>query len=252
MAAVCAQISLSTRVLSGFGDPACAPEQWESLLSRGESDIVFLTRPWLRAWWEAAGDGELLLAAPVVDLARQHESVIAAASGRRLLKRERFFRHRGSLEVRQFRDSEAILPQLDEFFAQHIARWEDGAKPSYFLDPMQREFIERLTRLASDTGWLRFTRLDWEGRPIALEYGWCYRDTYFAGPSSFAVDLAHRLPRQVLLRQSLLGAIAEGVSTYDFGTGDSPYKFHYATHVKYARTWELLPNGKAIPRSEGK
>jgi CelD/BcsL family acetyltransferase involved in cellulose biosynthesis len=181
--------------------------------------------------------------APVVDLANAAEAVQATTNGKRLLKRERFFRRHGLLELRQFRDGQEILPQLEEFFNQHISRWEMTSHSSPFLDQRQRAFIEQLTRTAADTGWPRFTRLDWNKRAIAFEYGWCYRDSYYGGPSCFAPDLARYSPGQVLLRQLLLAAMQEGVSLYDFGCGDEPYKTRFATHVGYINTWGLYPIG---------
>ncbi|MBI3941071.1 MAG: GNAT family N-acetyltransferase [Acidobacteria bacterium] len=178
-------------------------------------------------------------AAPVIDLAGRPEQALAAANKKRLRKRENFFRQRGELELRQFRDGAAILPHLEPFFQQHISRWEGTVTPSPFVNQAQRALLECWTRVAAHTGWLRFTRLDWEGRPIAFELGCCYRGKYFGGPSSFAPDLAQRSPGQVLLRQLLLAAIAEGVDTYDLGVGEYPWKFRFATHVNYVRTWGL-------------
>lgn len=181
---------------------------------------------------------------PQVLLAEQQEAVQAAANGSRLRKRERYFRSRGVLELRQFSDGETILPQLEQFFAQYQSQWDE----STYGDPV---FLTRLTQVAAHTGWLRFSRLDWEGRPIAFEYGWRYRDTYFGGPSCFAGDLRRRSPGQVLLRQLLLAACAEGLSKYDLGVGDEPYKLRYATHIHYVHTWGLYPPAILANSSEG-
>lgn len=51
--------AVRARVLEGFDDPAL--EAWDRLLARGETNEVFLTREWQRAWWETWGRGELLL-----------------------------------------------------------------------------------------------------------------------------------------------------------------------------------------------
>ncbi len=324
-----------TWLLDSFDDPRFGRAQWNNLLCRGDTNVVYLTWEWVRAWWETQATGQLLLIAaeqegrivalapfyaerkivfflgtgesdymdfigdigdpevldailetarrctpdfegfkffavlecsrtgqrlkdaadrlgleiyiketwpaPIVDLVGKSEYTQAATNKKFLLKRERFFRHRGLLELRQFRDGNAILPHLDGFFAQHVARWASGAAPSPFVEPEQRAFYERLTRLAAHTGWLRLSRLDWDGRPIAFEYGWCYGGTYFGGPSCFAVDLARRSPGQVLLRNLILNAIDEGVQCYDFGTGDEPYKFHFATHLRHVHSWGLTP-----------
>ena len=169
--------------------------------------------------------------ARVVDLAMQPEVVV-----------RRVVPHRGALKFRQFREGRAILPQLDELFEQHVSQWAMSSHPSPFLEHEQRAFLERLTHIAACTGWLRFARLEWRRRPVAFEYGWCYRGTYSAGPSSFAVDLAHRSPDQLLRRRLLLSAINEGVSTYDLGTDDEgSYRSLYPTHVKYAHAWGLYP-----------
>ena len=179
--------------------------------------------------------------APMIDVASDPERVRKSASGRRLLKRERYFQRRGALTLRRFHDRDAILPHLEAFFEQHISRWAMADDESPFLERPRRAFYEHLTRTATDTGWLRFSFLDWEGRPIAFEYGCQYDGTYFGGPSSFAVDLARRSPGQVLLRQLLLASLDEGAGTYDLGVGDDPYKFLFATGLRHVCTWGLYP-----------
>jgi CelD/BcsL family acetyltransferase involved in cellulose biosynthesis len=138
-----------------------------------------------------------------------------------------------------FRDSAAILPQLGDFYSQHLARWRAKSDPSLFAEPRQRAFIERFLRTAAETGWLRFLRLDWQGRPLAFEFGWYYRGIYYPGPWCFAIDQARRSPGQVLLRQSLLAALAEQLTTYDLGGGDQEYKLRLPVRVKRCYTWGL-------------
>ena len=53
------------RRLDGFDDPMLTPGDWDRLLGAGETDVVFLTREWMQAWWETLGDGELLLLAAI-------------------------------------------------------------------------------------------------------------------------------------------------------------------------------------------
>jgi CelD/BcsL family acetyltransferase involved in cellulose biosynthesis len=103
-----------------------------------------------------------------------------------------------------------------------------------------------MARLGAHTGWLRFMRLDWDGRPIAFHYGFRYRGTYHWDTPSFAIDLAHRSPGSVLIRQLLLAAIAEGAETFDFGLGDLEFKRRFTNRVNRVHTWGLYPNG-SIP-----
>ena len=184
------------------------------------------------------------MVAPVLDLATQREFALAAVNKKKksLLQRERYFRREGLLEVQHLRDGEAILPHLEAFFEQHKARHPHSSNPSRFQYEKVPLFVERFTKVAAKTGWLRFTRIDWDGRPIAFHYGFCYRGRFFWGMSSFDVDLARHSPGQVLLRQLLLAAIDEGAHTFDFGTGDQEFKLRFATHVSNVRTWGLYPS----------
>ncbi len=180
--------------------------------------------------------------ASAINLSAFDESKLAAAYGKSVLKRERFFRRTGSFKVQHLRDGKSIFPHLEDLFEQHVARWFETPHQSFFQDQRHRGFYERLTRIASDTGWLRFTRIDWGGRGIAFHYGFCYGGRYFWNVSSFAVDLARRSPGQVLLRQLLVSAIDEGTRYFDFGAGRQPFKLRLASETTRMRAWGLYPS----------
>lgn len=192
---------------------------------------------------------EEVMPAVTLDFAGQPEVALAAANKKRLLKYEQSFRREGPLQVQHLRDGMAILPHLEQFFEQHIARWAGTDNPSRFLYPKARLLVERFTRVAAQTGWLRFTRLGWQGRAIAFHYGFCYRGRYVWGTPSFARDLARHSPGQVLLRQLLLAAAEEGASTFDFRTGALPFKLRFANRTINVRTWGLYPSSDRPPRS---
>jgi len=180
-----------------------------------------------------------VIEAPILELALRPEAAQAAIKKKDALHHERLLRRDGKLDVHSFSDGESILPQLTEFFEQHSARWLAKSESARFSDSVQRQFIERLTELAAHTGWLRFVRIDFDGRPIAFQYGFCYRGRYTREISSFAIDMARYAPGQVLLRQSFLAAIEEGAHTFDFGIGEQAYKSRFATKVDHVRTWAL-------------
>ncbi len=52
---------VQTRLLTGFLDPQFGPCRWQQLLPRGDTNTVFQTWHWARAWWESVGEGELRL-----------------------------------------------------------------------------------------------------------------------------------------------------------------------------------------------
>src|SRR5262245_18364060 len=57
-----ATLNITTKVLRRFDDPLLSFHWWSRLLSSGETDTVFLTWSWQRAWWDVFGRGQLLLA----------------------------------------------------------------------------------------------------------------------------------------------------------------------------------------------
>jgi CelD/BcsL family acetyltransferase involved in cellulose biosynthesis len=181
------------------------------------------------------------LSAPALDLATRPEAGREAASKSSLLRHQKFFERQGELTVRHHRQGKAIRPELDAFFAQHVARWAATPSPSLFHDPAQRRFYERLTEGAAEAGWLRFTRVNWNGQPIAFHFGFCYGGSYLWYKPSFDIAWARRSPGEVLLRQLFCAAMAEGAHTFDFGLGDEPFKRRFATQINRVRTWGLYP-----------
>ena len=177
-----------------------------------------------------------------MNLTAHPDLALASTKKKDLVSHERHFRREGLLTVLHLNDGDQILNHLDAFFEQHIARWAVTPTPSAFLGQRSRLFLERLTRAMADTGWLRFTRIDWNGKPIAFQYGFCYRGRYFKEISTHALDMRRNSPGQVLLRQLLVAAIDEGVRIFDFGIGDQAYKRRFATQVDEVNTWQLCPS----------
>jgi CelD/BcsL family acetyltransferase involved in cellulose biosynthesis len=184
-------------------------------------------------------EGELT--APALDFRVAKERSLSPTGRKSMLRHERTLRRDGDLVVEHMSRGETFRQHLNAFFEQHIDRWKATSSPSLFLDPKQREFFEHLTLLAGDAGWLRFTRVVWQGRPIAFHFGFSYRKKYLWYKPSFAIDLARRSPGEVLLRHLLLTASDEGAEIFDFGLGDEAFKSRFATHVNQVRTWGLYP-----------
>ena len=332
---------MGIRLLSGFDDPLLTPERWSALLQTGDTNVVFLTWHWQRAWWDTFGRGQLLLIAierdgqiealaplfaeagmvffagsgesdyldfigdvsspgdldliletaresvkeflgfrfylvpdcsrtgsllnaaanrlgfavfdegemiaPAYDFGAQVDDASSVTEKKSLLRHEKFFRREESIEVVHINDGVKILPHLREFFEQHIARWEATSSPSLFHDDNTRAFYERLTEVARGTGWLRFTRINWKGKPIAFHFGSCYAGRYLWYKPTFAIELARHSPGEVLLRQLLLAAKNEGSRVFDFGLGDEGFKRRFANQITTVRTWGLYPT---LERSE--
>ena len=181
------------------------------------------------------------LAAPALNLFRQPDVAQAATKKKSLVRHENYFRREGTLVIQHACEAEVVLPQLEEFFAQHIARWAATDSPSLFLNPAWRTFYQRWTEAASKRGWLRFMRVEWNGQPIAFHFGFNYQGQFMWYKPSFEIAQARHSPGEVLLRQLLLAAIDEGAHVFDFGIGDEEFKYRFATEVNRVRTWGLYP-----------
>lgn len=179
---------------------------------------------------------------PIIDIRGKPEAALACTRKKTTLRRENYLRREGALEVHHFRSECDVQPQLEEFFEQHVSRWAETPSPSRFCNPRQRELFRESAREFAGAGWLRFSRLDWNGRPIAFHWGTCYEGCYTYSIPTIAVDLARYSPGAVMLRHLLLAAIDEGAHTFDFGLGDEAYKYRYATDVVHLQTWGLYPS----------
>jgi CelD/BcsL family acetyltransferase involved in cellulose biosynthesis len=184
---------------------------------------------------------EASLAAPQLDIADQPAVAASCTRKKSLMRHENYFRRNGRLEVKHARTADDILPQLDEFFEQHIGRRAATRHPSLFLDSRQRDYYRSVVSNIGPTGWLRFTRLSWNGRAIAFHFGLCYRRRFLFGIPSFVIGLQHYSPGEVLLRQLIMAAIEEDATVFDFGPGAEAYKYRFATSEARLVTWGLYP-----------
>jgi CelD/BcsL family acetyltransferase involved in cellulose biosynthesis len=324
---------ITATILSGFDDPRCTPEQWNTLLQRGDTDAVFLTWEYQRAWWDsfertgllliaAERDGELAaiapffaeegmvyfigsggsdyldfigdvtahgvlralleaareqvsgfvgfvfyhvpgssrtgvliehvaqeigmrvviqdsMLAPFLDIAGNPEAAQAVADKKGPVQSERTLRRDGTLEIEHLRDGHTIVAHLPEFIQQHIERWALTPSPSQFHRAAERKFFERLSIAAADTGWLRFTRVSWNGTLIACHFGFSYEGTYYFYKPTFNLRFAKRSPGQVLLRNVLIAALEEQTRTFDLGLGDEEFKMRFATGTRQVQNWAL-------------
>ncbi len=179
--------------------------------------------------------------APATQLGVDGAADVALTQKKSLLRHEAWFLRSGKLDVRHYSTAEEIEPHLADFFQQHIARWNVTPHPSLFHDARQQFFYRTLTQYASSAGWLRFTRIAADGRPIAFHFGFAYNNSFLWYKPAFAIELARHSPGEVLLRRLLLRAIDEGAHTFDFGLGNEPFKQRFATHSQTVCDFGLYP-----------
>ena len=192
-----------------------------------------------RRQWNFYDEGKL--PSPMLDIAQDPDKALEATRKKSLLRHEAWFLKNGGLAVKHYSNSVDILPWLDEFFEQHMARWEQTAYPSMFNDEKQRLFFKALSVMADGTGWLRFTVVMWKEKAIAFHFGFNYRESFFWYKPTFDISLANHSPGEVLLKHLLMQAIEEKAHTFDFGLGDEAFKKRFASSTRCVYTWGLYP-----------
>ena len=190
--------------------------------------------------WLCYDEGDL--PSPLLDIKNLPEWAEEATRKKSLVRHENWFKKNGGIHVQHFSNAEDILPQLDHFFSQHIARWEQTPFPSLFTENKQQLFYKCLSELTSEKNWLRFTVIDWQDKAIAYHFGFNYKSSFLWYKPSFDIGLASHSPGEVLLRQLLLQAIRENANIFDFGLGDEAFKKRFATHTRFVRTWGIYPS----------
>jgi CelD/BcsL family acetyltransferase involved in cellulose biosynthesis len=169
---------------------------------------------------------------PTLRIEGQEESALRIYNKPSLRRPYNYFRRAGELVCRTSTTDAEIAPRLEEFFGQHIARWGRTPTPSLFLDPRNREFYRELTTALSGRGWLHFSMIELNGRPLAFHYGFDYNGAILWYKPSFDIAHASRSPGMVLLRHLIGDAIKRQRRELDFTIGDEAFKRRFTNDTR--------------------
>jgi CelD/BcsL family acetyltransferase involved in cellulose biosynthesis len=158
---------------------------------------------------------------------------------------------RGQVEVLHMTDSDEILPCMDGFFAQHVARWQNTGSPSLFLNESNRDFYRDLVIRFSGSGLLVYTEIRLDARPVACHFGFVSEGDFIWYKPCFAPDLAKLSPGETLLRELLLYASARGLGGFDFTRGGEAFKRRFADAERTATTFMFYPSRSAAAIARG-
>jgi CelD/BcsL family acetyltransferase involved in cellulose biosynthesis len=176
---------------------------------------------------------------PFLDIEADHKTAVGSCSKKSLIRHERFFRRRGELRFEDITTPDDIESHLQELFDQHIDRWGATDSPSLFLADEQKAFYRELVRSVGANRWIRFTRVLWDGRPIALHFGFQYKAKFLWYKPSFDISLAKHSPGEVLLKHMLEVAVSDQFDRFDFGLGDEAFKKRFANRERHVVTLGL-------------
>jgi CelD/BcsL family acetyltransferase involved in cellulose biosynthesis len=154
------------------------------------------------------------------------------ANKKSLKRHYNYFMRTGLLEFRDCRSAEEVMPYLDAFFEQHIGRRSSTDTPSVFLDDRARVFFRELVRSLTPHGWLLFSVVLFDQKPIAMHFGFEYGDRLTWYKPAFAIEFAKHSPGEVLIKHLLEYALERKVGELDFTIGDEAFKYRFANHTR--------------------
>lgn len=141
--------------------------------------------------------------------------------------------------------SREIAEWLPVLFDLHTKRWATKGEAGVFGNPAKQAFYCDVARLALEKGWLSFHRLNWGERPLALQFGFKYRNRFYLLQEGYDPDYAAIRPGIALRAWSIRHYIDSRLDEYDFLAGVSSYKLRWAAEEKIASRMLMAPDRKS-------
>jgi CelD/BcsL family acetyltransferase involved in cellulose biosynthesis len=127
---------------------------------------------------------------------------------------------------------------LELFYAQHAELWS----PSEGWGRAEaRSFCRAIVHAGHARGWLRFSMLEWRGRPAAFEITLVRGERHLSYLGSRDTAIDRYSPGAVLQAHMVKAAVQAGARRWDFGLGEEPYKLRDASGVAEVANWFLYP-----------
>jgi len=130
-------------------------------------------------------------------------------------------------------EREEDLPaRLDDLFRLHALRWNEKQSQGVFASTEKRQFYREMAARFLERGWLRLYSLLVDGRYVAHQFCFEYKNRVFLLQEGFDPAWETRGVGNVLRAHVFRECIASGVSTYDFLAGVTPHKRSWGAAVK--------------------
>ncbi len=142
----------------------------------------------------------------------------------------------GSVKVIHLTEPEQIGVSLESIVSAQISRFLASDRVSPLVGPERRTFLRQLSSLLSQSGWLKISQLEIDGRPVAWNFGFRFGGSWFWYLPTFQMEYEHVSPGSCLLRLLVEeGAKDASVRWLDLGLGDEPYKHRFANDLRQTR-----------------
>jgi CelD/BcsL family acetyltransferase involved in cellulose biosynthesis len=170
----------------------------------------------------------------VVQLPSTWESYLKRLSAKergKLGSRSRRLQKRYSVRIHNCSEASEISSSLSALFQLHQEHWSLKGQRGSFVSIARQNFYHEISRLFHARKWLELWVLDLDGKPVAAQFGFRYRDTFFCLQEGFDPDHASDSVGYVLRGHVIGELIAAGVRRYDFLGGEGPEKTRWGAQV---------------------
>lgn len=131
---------------------------------------------------------------------------------------------------------------LEYLFAQHIRHWVTETGKSIFMKEENKDFYRKLLQDMCNKGWLRFSLLLLDDKPIATHLGFLYDGLYYYYKPTFDDSYKEFSPGNVLLKRMIEDSVDEDVKEFNFGRGGEAYKKRFTNQSTRNRSFILYRN----------
>lgn len=177
----------------------------------------------------------------------QRETLIRSLAGKSRKKRAlKRLSDLGSVKVIHLTEPEEIGHSLESIVSAQISRFLASNRVSPLVGAERRAFLQQLSDLLSQSGWLKISQLEIDGHPVAWNYGFRFGGSWFWYLPTFEMEYAHVSPGSCLLRLLVEeGAKDSSLQWLDLGLGEESYKDRYANNMRETRYVRL---SRGFPR----
>ncbi len=165
---------------------------------------------------------------------KEREELKSALAGKKKLRRYlREMEREGPLTFAHLRSWPEIQEALPGFASAHVARFQATQRVSSLATVERRHFLEELTRQFSDTGVVTLSLLLIGGQPVAWNYGFQFRGSWFWYQPTFDSRQEENSPGYCLLAKIVMEACdREEMNRVDLGLGAEGYKERFGNSTR--------------------
>ena len=189
---------------------------------------------WHRQEWPQTTN--LFLTLPATQVA--YDEASDCQKRKATLRKIRKLTREHGLSCRTVEGGSMLEAAFDNFVGLHQKLWNDRGLPGMFKRQDFRRFHRVAAQRFSDSGWLRLCFLSSNAMDLAALYGFQYGHKFYYYQSGFDPEWRTYGVGKALLYQTIVDAIRNHLTEYDFLRGTDDYKFDFAS--TYRNTKELL------------